>query len=283
MLTNYLIGLHEGVEAALVVGAFSGYLVRTGDRGGLPSVWSGTGVAVAFSLGSALVLRFVPARAQFTAVEAFGGTMSVLAAALVTWLVFRMRRASRQELAAPGNSAFAAAAFAVTSREGPGTALFLGSTIRATGTTAAPVTGAVLGLASAVALGYLLYSCAARPSSTRVRTWAGAALLVLIAGMLTHGVHDLQEAGWLPGMQAVAFDMSAAIPPASWHGALLRGVFNVRPSLTWVEVVAWLAYLLPAMYLFLRPVKSGVPAAQPPGRDRSGPAPAGSPPRSSPS
>ena len=68
-------------------------------------------------------------------------------------------------------------------------------------------------------------------------------------------MHDLQEAGILPGLNALAFDVSAAVPPDSWYGTLLRGTVNFTPATTWLQAIAWLAYLVPVLVLFLRPAR----------------------------
>jgi len=143
-------------------------------------------------------------------------------------------------------------------REGLETALFLWAATEATsrenGATAAPLLGAALGLLSAVVLGYLIYRGALRINLSRFFSWTGAFLIVVAAGVLAYGVHDLQEARLLPGLNALAFDVSRQIPPSSWYGTLLKGVFNFSPATTLLELSAWLLYLVPVMSVFLRQV-----------------------------
>jgi high-affinity iron transporter len=74
--------------------------------------------------------------------------------------------------------------------------------------------------------------------------------------VLSYGVHDLQEAGTLPGLNTLAFDVSGAVPPDSWYGTLLKGVFNFSPATTWLEGIAWLCYVIPVMTLFFRPSRT---------------------------
>jgi len=155
-------------------------------------------------------------------------------------------------------------------REGLETALFLwaatSASLRSGGGTSTPLISAALGLAVAVVLGCLIYRGALKINLTRFFTWTGVFLIVVAAGVLAYGVHDLQEARFLPGLNTLAFDVSAAIPPMSWNGTLLKGVFNFSPATTVLELAAWLTYLVPTMILFLRKVRqrSSAPSAPAP-------------------
>jgi high-affinity iron transporter len=86
---------------------------------------------------------------------------------------------------------------------------------------------------------------------SRFFTYTGVFLILVAAGVLAYGVHDLQEASVLPGLQSLAFDVSAAVPPSSWHGTLLKGIFNFSPATTWLEAIVWLAYVIPVMTIFI--------------------------------
>jgi high-affinity iron transporter len=264
---NYLIGLREGLEAVLVVSILIAYLVRIGRRDRLAPVWLGVACAVALSVlfGAVLTYTSTSMLRTFEAREAFGGTLSIVAVGFVTWMIFWMRRAARtikaeltgrlESALAVGTAAVAGMAFLAVGREGLETALFFWSAVQAAGSTAAPVSGFALGVASAVVLGWLLYKRTVRLNLSRFFTWTGAGLAVVAAGVLAYGVHDLQEAGWLPGLTALAFDVSAQVPPGSWYGTVLKGVFNFSPQTTVLEAVVYLAYLVPVLYLFLRPAQ----------------------------
>lgn len=73
--------------------------------------------------------------------------------------------------------------------------------------------------------------------------------------MLSYGIHDLQEAGILPGLHNLAFDVSHLIDPSGWVAALLKGTLNFSPATTWLEAIAWTAYVVPVMFLFVRQLR----------------------------
>lgn len=283
MFGNFLIGLREGLEAALIVGILVAYLVRVGRTERLRPLWIGVGLAVGLSLGAGALLTFTQHGLDtFKAQETFGGVMSIVAVGFVTWMIFWMRRTSRSMKAelqgrldaalSGGAGAIVLTAFIATAREGLETALFVWSAAKATETTAAPIIGATLGIAVAIVLGWMLYRRAVHLDLAKFFTWTGAGLIVVAAGVLAYGIHDLWEAGMLSGslFDARAFNVSAQIPPDSWYGTLLRGTINFRPDPMWAEVVAWVAYLGITMALFFRVPRAAAPAAvAPPATDHT--------------
>lgn len=265
MFANYLIGLREGIEAALVVSILVAYLVKTGRRDGITPVWIGVGAAIGLSLLFGAALTFTSSNLSFKAQEAFGGFMSIIAVGFVTWMIFWMKRTARNikgELHGRldsainiGPVAIAVVAFIAVAREGLETSLFIWAAVQSTGSGAAPVTGATLGLISAVVMGYLFYRGALKINLANFFTITGAALVVVAAGVLAYAVHDLQEAEILPGLNNTAFDATGAIPPSSWYGTLLKGLFNLSANPSWLELLAWFGYLVPVMFLFFRKPK----------------------------
>ncbi|MGH3309750.1 MAG: iron uptake transporter permease EfeU [Streptomyces sp.] len=265
MFANYLIGLREGLEACLVVCILVAYLVKTDNRSKLPPIWLGIGIAVALSLSVGAVLQFGSSQLTFEAQETLGGVLSILAVGLVTTMVFWMRRTARHlkaqlhgkldEALAIGTGALVATAFLAVGREGLETALFVWSAAQASDDGVRPLVGAVLGLVTAVVLGWLFYRGALRINLAKFFTWTGAMLVVIAAGVLAYGVHDLQEASILPGLDNRLFDISATIPPDSWYGALLKGIFNFQPNPSVLQAVFWVLYLVPVLSLFLRPTR----------------------------
>lgn len=270
MFANYLIGLREGLEASLVVVILVAYLVRSDRRQLLAHIWAGVAAAVAVSLGFGALLTFGPKGLTFEAQEAIGGILSIVAVGFVTWMIFWMARSARGlsgELrgavdAAAGQArrgSLVLVAMLAVGREGLETALFLWAATRAAArdnaSTTAPLLGALLGLLTAVALGVLVYRGALRLNLGSFFAWTGGFLILVAAGVLAYGVHDLQEAGLLPGLHNLAFDVSHVIDPGGWVAALLKGTLNFSPATTWLEAIAWVGYVVPVFTLFVRQLR----------------------------
>ncbi|HUR22612.1 MAG TPA: iron uptake transporter permease EfeU, partial [Acidimicrobiales bacterium] len=238
-------------------------------------VWAGVGMGIALSLLAGALLTFTSRALSFRAQELFGGIASIVAVAFVTWMIFWMRRTARHlkgELQGKldaalvmGTSALVATAFLAVGREGLETALFIWTAVQATGSTASPLLGAVLGLVTAVVLGYLIYRRGIRLNLAKFFTYTGGALIVVAAGVLAYGIHDLQEAGVATagGLGAVAFDLSGLLPPSSWWGSLFKGLFSISATPTRLEIAVWVAYLVPVMALFLRGSRGSTPQPAP--------------------
>ena len=278
MFATYLIGLREGLEATLVVSILIAFLVKAERKDRLVQVWAGVGLAVALSVLFGWLLSYTSTTllAKYEHRELFEAVTSVLAVVFVTWMIFWMRSAARSiagelrgrltDALAVGSLAVAVMAFLAVVREGLETSLIFYSAVQGIGTTAGPLWALIGGIVTAVAIGWLIYASAVRVNLSTFFTWTGALLILVAAGILKYGVHDFQEAGVLPGLTDVAFDISGTLDPNSWYGALLAGMFNITPAPTVLEVVAWLAYGLPVLALFLRPVRrtpAPAPAAAP--------------------
>jgi high-affinity iron transporter len=249
-------------------------MARTGNRHRLAPIWAGVIIAVVASFGVGALLTYTSHSLSFKAQEAFAGFMSIAAVGFVTWMIFWMRRQARflkgelhgkvDAAMAGGAAALAVMAFVAVGREGLETAVFVWSAVSAAGSGSGPVAGAILGLLTATIIGGLLYKGSVRINLATFFTFTGAALVVVAAGVLAYGFHDLQEASILPGVHSLAFDVSAAIPPSSWYGTLLKGVFNFSPRTTWLELVAYFGYLVPTLFVFFRPARAvTAPAAAP--------------------
>ncbi len=261
MLANLLIGLREGLEAGLIVGILVAYLRKVGRTDVLPKLWIGIGAAIALSLGVGALLTWGPYGLSFQAQETIGGILSIVAVGLVTWMIFWMARHARHlkgelhsqldRALAGGAGALVALGVIAVGREGIETALFVWASVNSSGQAVLGTIGAAIGLAIAVVISYLIYRGAVRINLRRFFLWTGAFLVVVAAGVLAYGIGDLQEAGLLPGAGAYAFSVAGVIPPTSWYGILLAGIFNFTPEPTWFQLVGWIAYLVATLALFL--------------------------------
>ncbi|WP_353510301.1 iron uptake transporter permease EfeU [Intrasporangium sp.] len=270
LASNTLIGLREGLEAALVVVILVAFLVKTGRRWALKYVWLGVGTAVALSVGLGAALTFGTQGLEHDTQELIGGISSIVAVAFVTGMVFWMRAASKSisgdlkgrldRALDLGALAIAAVGFIGVGREGLETAIFFFATTEAAGQgNVQPLLGWVLGLGGAVLLGMLIYRGAVRINLTKFFRYTGILLIVVAAGILAYGVHDLQEAGVLPGEALSAFDIRSVFLPGAWYAVLLKGMFNLTPVMSVLQVVAWVLYVGVVLTMFLRPLRPAVP------------------------
>jgi high-affinity iron transporter len=292
VFATLIIGLREGLEAALVVGILVAFLVRSERRDVLPRLWLGVGLAIGLALGIGFVLTFGAYTLSFEAQEVLGGTLSILAVAMVTTMVFWMLGAARtmraeleqgmsRAIATGGLWGVVAIGFISVAREGIETALFLWSIVRSSGSTGEALVGAVIGLLVAALLGYLIYRGMVKVNLRRFFTVTSAFLIVVAAGVLAYGIHDLQEAGVLPGPFTAAapldpvtgqvavglagfpfgwaFRIDDVIAPGGPVAAILKGTIGLSPAMTWLEVTAWAAYLAVIGAMFIRRMRARPP------------------------
>lgn len=270
MLSNFVIGLREGFEAALIIGILVAYLHRSGRSELIRPMWFGVGAAVAASAALGAFLTFSSVHMSARGEEIFTGIISLVAVGFVTWMVFWMKSAARGikgelhgrlDAAVVGGAwAVAVVGFIAVAREGLETALFLWSASSASGSATALI-GAFFGLAVAAVLGVLVYRGALRLNMAAFFKVTGIALIVVAAGVLAYAVHEFQEAGWLPGEDNLAF--SLPISEDSPLATVVAGLVNLTPSMSVLQVAAWFAYLVPTVWLFLRTSRPAVTAGSP--------------------
>jgi high-affinity iron transporter len=273
-LPNLLIGLREGLEAGLVVSILLAAARKASDRASTAPIWLGVTAAVVLALSFGAVLTFYRSVLPTTGQEALGGGLSVAAVMLVTGMVFWMRRTARSltgELRAKvaqalsiSASALALTAFLAVGREGVETALFLWTAAQASGQTVAPLIGAAIGVAVAVGLCVLLYRSAIRIRLNVFFNRTAILLIVIAAGVFAYGLGDLQDAGVLPGHTWVAFDLSGQIDASSWWASIITGVTELSPTMTWLQVVGYIVYLITVLTVFLRTKSAPVTEAPAP-------------------
>jgi high-affinity iron transporter len=263
---TFVIGLREGIEAALIVSILLAYLARIGRTNERRRVWIGVGAAVALSVAAGTALFTLGAEFEGTAEQLFEGVVTLTAVGVLTWMIFWMRRQGgriRGELQEKvdvaltvGGGALALLAFTAVLREGIETSLFIFAAAHGTaapgGGVAEQVVGAVLGLAVAVVLGVALYRGGIRMDLRAFFRVTGIVVVVVAAGLFAAGLHELQEAGWLPFLTGTAFNVSSTLPDDTGLGGILRALVGYSSAPTWLEVVGWLGYLLVVGGLFLR-------------------------------
>lgn len=261
MLANALIGLREGLEAGLVVGILVAFLNKLDRRDVLPRLWIGIGAAIVISLGVGAILTFGPYGLTTQAQEALGGSLSIVAVGLVTWMIFWMARHARHlkgELQGQLATALASSAVAIVvlgiisvGREGVETALFVWASITSSGQALLGSIGALLGILASIVISYLIYRGFVRINLSRFFFWTGLFLVVVAAGVFAYGLGDLQEAGIIP-TSGPAYNLNGVIPATSWYGTLLGGLFQFKADPSWLQVIGWIAYAGVVLAMFLR-------------------------------
>ena len=264
MLPTFVIGLREGLEAALIVGIIAAFLGQQGRRDALRLVWFGTAVAVAICVGVAIVLQVISSDLPQRQQEGLETVVGALAVCMVTYMIIFMRRHARglkkdlegaaaSALASGSSRALVAMAFLAVLREGFETAVFLLATFQASGNASTSWLGAVLGIGLATAIGYAIYQGGVRLNLARFFRVTGLVLVVVAAGLVMTAFHTASEAGWLTVGQAQAFDLSWLVRPGTPVSSLLTGVLGIQPFPAWIEVIAWLAYLIPMVVIVAWP------------------------------
>ena len=235
-------------------------------------MWAGVSVAVLLSLSFGALLTFGPQTLTFEAQEAIGGSLSIISVGFVTWMIFWMAENARMlsaelkgKLDAVQTSVWAVVLLAALSvgREGLETTLFIWSATRTAGqeANAIPMLGALVGIAIAVVMAWGMMRGMMRINLPRFFTITGAFLVIVAAGVLSYGIHDLQEAAILPGLNNIAFESYRYIDPSSFVGTLLKAVFNLSSTTTWLEAGAWILYVGIVMPLFIRAQRPGLKAS----------------------
>jgi high-affinity iron transporter len=265
---GFLTGLREGVEAALIVAIVLAYLARTGNLREAPKVWIGTAAAILVSLVAGVVIFQSVGALPEPYEQLFEAATLLIAATVVTWMLFWMRRQSaalrgdlhaRLERVLTEGTVFGLAilAFSAVIREGLETALFLvGQATAAASGAGSVLLGALLGLAGAVVIGWIFYTGSRRIDLRSFFRWTGIGLVYLAAGLVSRAPHELVEIGAIPFGSQTAFDLSAVLPHESGIGQFLRAIlgYSATPEVT--TLVVYVAYLVIVLGLYLRPVAS---------------------------
>lgn len=269
--SGLLTGLREGVEAALIIAIICAYLAKTGNARHFPTVFAGAGLAIALSVVLGIVLFVTVGGLEEPYEQIFEAITLFAAAAVVTWMLFWMRRQARHvkgELHAAVDraldqgsvTALAVLAFVAVIREGLETSLFLVGQANSADLGAPSVLlGALVGLAIAAVLGVGFYQGSRRLNLQTFFRWTGVALIFIAAGLLSVGVHELIEIGVIPFGTQTLFDLSGVLPHSADGGNVLgqflRALFGYSSTPEVTTFVVWLAYVVVVLFLFLRPTR----------------------------
>jgi high-affinity iron transporter len=260
VLPSFVIGLREGLEAALIVGIIAAFLATRGK--GLRPMWLGVALAIGLCASLAVTFAVVGSQLSFKARETMEGVLALVAVAGVTYMIVWMRRharemkgelESRAALAITAGSGLALAfmAFFAVLREGLETAVFLLAAFQQAAQPLVAGLGALMGVLLAVGLGYGIYKGGIRIDLARFFKITGLVLVFVAAGLLASAVHEFSEAGVITVGQSAAFDLSWLVAPGSVRASLITGMFGLQPVPTIAEVVVWLAYAVPmAIYVW---------------------------------
>lgn len=251
---TFLLTLREVLEAVLVAGVALTFLGKVARPELKKYVWAGvaSGAAVAFTTGILLqkTLGGLPAGVE----QMWEGGLMWLAAGLITgllaWMV-RQENASKQlenqiraHVTRGGVVGLWAVAFLAVLREGVELAIFLAAA--GPQTAGGQLLGFLAGTAVAITAGWLTFAGLARTQLRTFFTVSNTLLVLFAAGLTAHGVHELQEIGWLPFGLTEAFNLQNVLSDKTVFGSLLRALFGYNDNPSWLELTAYLAYLLAA-------------------------------------
>ena len=282
--SGLLTGLREGVEAALIVSIVLAYLARTGRSDQAGRVWLGTGIAAGLSLVVGVILFNTVGALDAPYEQIFEGTTMLVAAAVVTWMLFWMRRqagsvkgelqAAVDRVVASGASwGLALLAFTAVIREGLETSLFLVGQASSDRSEAVWILiGALTGLVLASLIGFGFYRGSRRLNLASFFRWTGIALIFIAAGLLSHGIGEFIEIGALGNgfWTATAYDISSILAHEDGIGAFLRAILGYSADPAVLTIAAHVAYLVGILALYLRPIRRLPPASSAPSTVQAG-------------
>jgi len=246
----------------LMVGILVAYLVKSDRRSALPALWSGVIGAAVASLGFGALLTFSSHHLSDRAESYFAGTTSLLAVAIVTWMVFWMKRSARgmrQDLHGridaaskkeAGLIALAAAAFFAVVREGLETSLFIYSDFKTVSKDSGPAIGLIIGLIIAIGLGVAIYRQSIKLNLAKFFSITGVGLLIVAAGVFSHGLNEFQNLGVLPGGSTFAWNWPKS--GDSVLATILDGTIGISTTLTVLQLVLWTGYVALFLPRYLR-------------------------------
>ena len=272
MFVSALITLREGLEAALIIGIVLGVLRKLGHANRSRAVWAGVVAAVAVSVAAGLALNVLGVAFEGRAEEIFEGVAMLLAAGVLTWMIFWMQRQGRRiqaelELdvrrAVTIGSIWAlfSLAFLAVVREGIETVLFL-TAAALSATPAQTLLGGAVGLIVAVALGWLMFAAGKRLDVRAFFRVTSVLLILFAAGLVAQGVHEFQEAALLPTLIEHVWDINPILDEKSTLGSILKALFGYNGNPSLLEMITYGVYFAVVGIVSLRQGRAMVPAAE---------------------
>jgi high-affinity iron transporter len=261
VLPSFLLSLREGLEIALIIGIVLGALRKVHRSDLKRVVWSGVLSAAVISAIAAFILHSMGAAFEGPTEQIFEGFTMLLAAGVLTWMIFWMSRQSRhvksdleagvrRAILKTGKRALFLLAFVAVLREGIELSLFITAAALAAGTQQT-LWGTLIGLSASIVTGWLLFATTVRLNLSQFFRVTGVLLILFAAGLVAHGVHEFNEVGWIPSVIEHVWNTNFILDENSVAGQMLQALFgyNGNPSLT--EVLAYAGYFV-AILLGLR-------------------------------
>jgi len=265
MGSSFLITLREGLEASLIVAILLTYLSKTNRKQDARYVWIGTASAVVACLIAGIAVHIVVSGLNGKVEMAVEGTIALVAAAVLTQMIFWMRKNSQQlsaELRAKvdksAKTALFTIAFVAVVREGLETVLFLLSAETTSASGASVVLGGLIGLAVSVVLGVAIFAGGRKVNLKQFFNVTAVLLIMFAAGLAGKAVHEYRELiGWENGwLVQPAWDIKNGIWASGTFYDFMKGFFGWHYAAENIRVITYFAFLLPTLYFYRKPVKS---------------------------
>nr|KXH77873.1 MAG: hypothetical protein AM324_11760 [Candidatus Thorarchaeota archaeon SMTZ1-83] len=265
-----IISLREGIEAALVIAVMLSYLRRSGQHDLKRFVVWGAIIAVIASVGVALAMNLIWGIVEGPILATFEGVVVLLAALLLTTMILWMWNAGasitseieesveRKSLSQSG-AGIALLSFSLVMREGVELVLFTAALVIQEGL--GTYIGMTLGLLIAIGLGAAIYQGSLRISLGSLFRWTSVFLILVAAGMVAYGVHELQEAGLLLIGPLEMWNINPPpLPDGTFPllhengliGGLAKAIFGYNGNPSFLEVTGYGLYLLGVLVYYLR-------------------------------
>lgn len=267
IVSSFVIVFRESLEAALVVGIILAFLARIRARAFVKHVLSGTVSALAASGGIAFIFERTVGSFEGRAAEIFEGLVALTASGILTYMIFWMHRQASQmrthmeaELRAVVNRkdlwALWGMAFFAVLREGAETILFLkAAALQAGG--AVSVLGGISGFFLAVSLVFAVFWLGRKIPLKPFFQSTGFLLTLMAAGLLGYGIHELEEAGWLPAVRESVWNLNGVVNEKEGIGAFLKAIFGYNGNPSLLETVSYYVYLFGILILIERRKTAG--------------------------